>query len=451
MKDWRAKPSPGGIIGIALTVLALAAFGFVLWLTLSAALQTSEENPSLGANLGTFGLALATCGLALVVALLAYRTWRFFQMHYYLDRNAIKIELGGKKQLIPLANVRYVMPAEALLDRLRQETYGEDAPPPAGQRDDGVKVRTYSQPRTSTVTAERVETTSAADSSIDEIGEVEIIQGEVVEEAEAVEAEIIEARVIEEPEVVEAEVLEGMSAADSGDNPEVYNLAATRETTEDDPSPKSEPKKEPSIPQYVAFKVKTRPLTNWPGFYTNQGWLASLGEIQFYSTQPFAKTLLVGTTDTTYAISPADAKQFMVEYRLRRNLGAIEAVEEEVVRGKFLSHPLWHDWLGRGLILAGVVANLALFAFLLWRFADLPPIVRLHYNKFGVVDRLESASAILWLPGLGLATAIINSILGALLHPRERVPALLLYGSIIAVQLMVWIAALGIIATSGPN
>lgn len=446
MKDWRAKPSIGGIIGIVLTVLALAAFGVVLWLTLSAALQPgSEDNLNPGANLGTFGLILADCAIALVVALLAYRTWRFFRLHYYLDRNAIQIELGGKKQIIPLANVRYVLPADALLDRLRQETYGEDAPPEAaGQRDDGVKVRTHSQPRTRTTTAERVETTSAADSSVDEITDAEIIEAEVIEDEE------VESRVIE-AEVVDADFFEASPAADSGDNEEVYNLSATEEIPEPEKKPEDELKKEKErdIPQYVAFKVKTRPLTSWPGFYTNHGWLASLGEVRFYSTQPFAKTLLVRTNDTTYAISPSDSKQFMIEYRLRRNLGAIEAVEEEVVKGKFLSHPLWHDWLGRGLILLGVLANLALFAFLLWRFSDLPPIMRLHYNKFGVVDRLEAASAILWLPGLGLAAAVGNSVLGALIHMRERVPALLLYGSIIAVQLMTWIAAIGIIVSSG--
>jgi hypothetical protein len=445
MKDWRAKPSIGGIVGIVLTVLALAAFGVVLWLTFSAALETSdsEEISSPGANLGTFGLVLACCGLALIIAFLVYRTWRFYQIHYYLDRNAITVELGGKKQIIPLANVRYVVPAEKLLDQLRQDAYGEDAPTDPQERDDGVKFRTFSQPRARVATAERTETTSAADSSFDDFDSPAIVEGEVIE-AETVEAEVTE--VIDAVEV-EVEVIEGSPAADSGSAPEVVEGAETQASPAEPEPVKTA--KAPDVPGHVAFNVKTRPLTSWPGFYTNQGWLASIGEVQFYSTQPFAKTLLVSTTNTTYAISPVDFKQFMIEYRLRRNLGAIEDVEEEVVKGRFLSHPLWKDWLGRGLILAGVLANLALFAFILWRFQDLPPIVRLHYNKFGVVDRLESASAILWLPGLGLLSAIVNSVLGALIHPRERVPALLLYGSILAVQLMVWIAALGIMINSG--
>jgi len=97
----------------------------------------------------------------------------------------------------------------------------------------------------------------------------------------------------------------------------------------------------------------------------------------------------------------------------------------------------------------GVLLNLALFTFLFSRFPELPPTMRLHYNKYGLVDRLESVSAILWLPYIGLATAVVNSLLGALLQPRERIPAHLLYGSIIAVQLMVWIAAIGIIVSSG--
>lgn len=417
--NWRAKPSLGGAIGIALSILAFAAFGAVLWQTLSAALESYDDDPSPGANLGTFGLGLAAFGLALLVVLLAYRTWRFFQVRYYLDRNAIKIELGGKRQVIPLANVRQVITAESLLEALRQGAYGEEIPTKAGERSDGTKVNAYSQPRTQTI-AQRVETTNAADS----------------DEEDSFWSEVAES------EVVEAEVIEGTPAADSDNHSVVSKLP-----TEGGQKPAE--KKRPEVHRKVAFKVKTRPLTSWPGFYTNQGWLASLGEIQFYSTEPFAKTVLVRTANKTYALSPAEPKQFITEYRLRRNLGAIEAVEEGIIRGKFLSHPLWHDWLGRGLILTGVLANLALFAFLLSRFADLPPILRLHYNKFGVVDRLESASAIFWLPAIGLFTAIINSIIGAILHPLERVPALLLYGSIIAVQLLIWIAAIGIIVTSG--
>ncbi len=433
MNNWRAKPSVGGALGIALTGFALAVFGLLLWLTLNFALESYDDDPHYGANLGTFGLALATCAAALVVALLAYRTWRFFQTHYYLDRNAIKIELGGKQQIIPLANVRQVLPADTLLESLRQEAYGGEKPPEAGRRDDGVRVRTFSQPRsTTTTTAHRVETaTEAADSSLDEQ-----IGSEVVEV---------------EGEVLKTEFDDGITAADGGRPENLSSSQPISDNSSQNNLGKPPEKKAAPVPGFVAFKVKTKLLTSWPGFYTNQGWLASLGEIQFYSTQPFPKTLLVRTTNTTYAISPADPQQFMTEYKLRRNLGAIESVEEEVVRGKFLTHPLWHDWLGRGLILLGVVINLALFAFLLSRFADFPPIIRMHYNKFGVVDRLESSISILWLPLIGLLTAFTNSILGTWLHPRERVPALLLYGSIIAIQIMTWIATIGILATSGAS
>ncbi|MEI6047066.1 MAG: hypothetical protein WCS37_22200 [Chloroflexota bacterium] len=151
MMNWRAKPSLGGAIGIALSILAFAAFGAVLWQTLSAALESYDDDPSPGANLGTFGLGLAAFGLALLVVLLAYRTWRFFQVRYYLDRNAIKIELGGKRQVIPLANVRQVITAESLLEALRQGAYGEEIPTKAGERSDGTKVNAYSQPRTQTI------------------------------------------------------------------------------------------------------------------------------------------------------------------------------------------------------------------------------------------------------------------------------------------------------------
>ncbi len=435
MKNWRAKPSIGGYFGIGLTLVTLAGFGLLLWLTLTAALETYEDNPTPGANLGTFGLALACVGLALVAVLLAYRTWRFYRLRYSLDRNAIKIELGDRQQVIPLSHIRYVVPADKLLDYLREETYGEEAArPDTLKRKDGGQAQTFSQPRRQTATAQRTEaTTSAADGSLDD--DAFFNNSTEIAAADAIEGE-----------VVEAEFVEVSSAADGGSDFEPEQIETV---SEDEPEPEPVTKKVNSVPNFVAFKVKTRPLTSWPGYYTNKGYLASIGPVQFYSTQPFAKTLLIHTEQTTYALSPANFKEFMTEFQLRRNLGAIEAVEEEVVPGKFLSHPLWRDWLGRGLIALGVLLNLALFAFIFWRFADLPPTIRLHYNKFGVVDRLEPAISILWLPVIGLIATLTNSTLGALLHPRERVPALLLYGSIIIVQLMVWIAAIGIIVISG--
>jgi hypothetical protein len=50
----------------------------------------------------------------------------------------------------------------------------------------------------------------------------------------------------------------------------------------------------------------------------------------------------------------------------------------------------------------------------------------------------------MWLPLIGLLALFFNSIFGAIVHVKDRIPALLLYASTIVVQFMVWVAVLSI-------
>src|SRR4051812_3758505 len=125
MKDWRALPSKGGLIGIIFTGVAAVIFGLAVWVTIMAAtapdvvqaVQSPDADPDTpaelltvptGNNIGTFFLALLCVVLLLVVIYLAYQTRKFFALRYSLDRNAIRINLGDSQQVIPLANVRYM-------------------------------------------------------------------------------------------------------------------------------------------------------------------------------------------------------------------------------------------------------------------------------------------------------------------------------------------------------
>ena len=116
MNNWRSLPSPGGWIGIGLTVVAAVGFGVVLVITLANAIAADNA----GANPGTFLLGLATIALLLVTLFLGWRSWCFFRLRYYLDRNAITIDLGDSRQVIPLANIQEVVTASELLFTLKE-------------------------------------------------------------------------------------------------------------------------------------------------------------------------------------------------------------------------------------------------------------------------------------------------------------------------------------------
>ena len=253
MKDSRALPSRGGLIGIILTVVAVILLGIAIWLTWQSATATTvqpaiqapdsgstddSQTPDLvyvstGTNLGTFGLGLVCFGLLLVVLYLAYQTRRFFALRYTLDRNAITIDLGDRKQTIPLANIRHLVPASSVLNQMRERVYGSK--PGSSTPATGTNTKAY--PRTtpavvSEPTATLVETepaevqtevqtetqnqetengpsysytqTAAADSSIEKLESVEVIPVETQVETQ-VEAEEIEARPVEDIEYTDIE------------------------------------------------------------------------------------------------------------------------------------------------------------------------------------------------------------------------------------------------------
>lgn len=492
MKDWRALPSKGGLIGIGLTAAVAILFGLSVWLTWLAATAvqvqvtqiedtTPDTPPDLvtvptGTNLGTFFLALLSCGLLVAVFYLAYQTRRYFALRYSLDRNAITVDLGDRKQLIPLANIRHVVPAETVLTQMKERVLNQDEDKPEPKNVSSRVAYPRQQPfstirpeTTEANPAEQVEPleteiaqdemddrgrsyrltqTAAADASLEHLEPIEVVQAEYVEveigkdyfdpdEPDSEEAEITE---------IEAETIEVRALS--------MNLNATRnreegqgKTAEEPVSDKTQP--DPFEMGSVNFTVKPGLFNSWPGFYLNRSNVATLGPVQFYSTQPLAKTLLIRTTQQTYAISPRDRQQFVTEFNLRRRLGAIEPVEEGIIKGQFLSHPLWHDRLGRSIIFVGVLLNLLLFAFLIWRFNDLPLTLRIHFNKLGEVDRIGDRGELMLLPFIGLLAVVGNNVLGAILHPKERIVAYLLYGSAVLVQCLTAIALLVIMALSG--
>jgi hypothetical protein len=488
MKDWRALPSKGGLIGSIFTGLAAILFGLAVWVTWQAAtatelveaVQSEDANPDIppelltipsGNNLGTFGLALLCVALLLVVIYLAYQTRKFFALRYSLDRNAIQVHLGDSRQVIPLANVRYMLPAEVVLARAKEKgtnaadmgqarstaasankAYSPKAVPPAS---------TELEPEMVEVDADQLDTngrsyqltrTAAADSDLEHLENIEIETAEFVEISDG-----------ETPSnAVRAEGSDVMTGRDLSSR-EYRTLAIDFEEPGTEgagtgPDTSAESSAGKSIPDQnetttTATEIETgkgsrRPFNSWPGFYLNRSRVPALGLIQFYSTRELEGTLLIRTDRQTYAISPRDRQQFITEFNLRKRLGAIEPVQEGIVNGTLLSHPLWHDKLGRGLILAGILLNMALYFFLLLKYNNFPEILRIHFNKVGQVDRLGDRGELMLMPFIGLVTVVTNSFVGAFLQVKESIPAYLLYAAGVLLQFLVGIALIVILIVS---
>jgi hypothetical protein len=458
MKNWRPLPSMGGILGIILITFAAIAFALAVGLTWQAAnavevvqAVTGEENPDVvpelltvpaGANLGTFGLALLSFGLLVLVLVLAYHTFRYFKLQYGLDRNAVTIEMGDRTQVIPLANIRQMVLASSVMNQQRNRVYGPGDPSSGGT---GATNKAYPRTKmgetateaenleTATKTLDETEvaefTAGAADASYEKFAKVEVIAPETASAStndEATDAETV--RFVELDE-------KPKSNGNGSTSPELEKAVAGAASTMQSGGS-------------VNFSVQRKLFTWWKGFYLNRARVNTLGNVQFYATQPLEKTVLIRTDKQIYAISPQNAEQFVTEFKLRRRLGAIEPVDEVVLPGQFLSHPLWTDKIGRSLILAAVLANVLMFVVLLATWTALPPILKIHFNKFGDVDRIGERAELMALPFLGLLALVGNTVLGALLHPKERIPAYVLYFAAILLQLLTAIAILVILIVS---
>jgi hypothetical protein len=164
---------------------------------------------------------------------------------------------------------------------------------------------------------------------------------------------------------------------------------------------------------------------SWPGYLVGRGQIEGIGRTLFYATEPVVGQLLVVTSTRAYGISPADPDGFLDAFEIRQHMGPIKLLSYERRQPDFLSWPIWRDRLAHLLLALGLGGNLILFAYLCWRY--------------------PSRADIFKLPVIGLVALIVNSSLGVLIHSRQRAGAYLLWGGVIVVQLLSWLAALNII------
>ncbi|MFB0534388.1 MAG: DUF1648 domain-containing protein [Anaerolineae bacterium] len=114
------------------------------------------------------------------------------------------------------------------------------------------------------------------------------------------------------------------------------------------------------------------------------------------------------------------------------------------VIGLVLSKVEGLDRLVHVLLVLGLLLNLALFAYVGWRFRALPESLPLHFDILGQPDRFGVRSEIFKLPAIGLLLLVLNSLLGLAVQRWEKLGAYLLLGAATVVQMLFWLAALNI-------
>lgn len=170
---------------------------------------------------------------------------------------------------------------------------------------------------------------------------------------------------------------------------------------------------------------------SWLGHHVGRGEIDRIGEVMFYSTHQAAEQVLyVMTSERTYAISVEDPHAFAREIQLRQELGPTAGVRHHVEREGTAAQPFWEDDRARVMVLAALVACLALWAYVVERYASLPPTLSLSFPP-GVVSELVSVSgreALFALPRSATAILAINFAAGVVAHASSRVAGYVLFG-----------------------
>jgi hypothetical protein len=168
-------------------------------------------------------------------------------------------------------------------------------------------------------------------------------------------------------------------------------------------------------------------------------------EAVFYSTGARTDELSIVTAARSYVIAPSNPTGFLSAVRARRRLGPTQSLEQVRRDGGLAGLPVWRDGVALGLAATAAVANAALFGYVAFLYPRLPEIVPLM-SEAGQVQLLGAKDRLWELPAIGLVVLLTNTALGFALHRRER-PATYSLGAIaVVVQVLVWSAALSVMA-----
>jgi uncharacterized membrane protein len=103
------------------------------------------------------------------------------------------------------------------------------------------------------------------------------------------------------------------------------------------------------------------------------------------------------------------------------------------------------DRLVHILLVLGLLLNLALFAYIGWRYQALPESLPLHFDILGHPDRFGVRGEIFKLPAIGLILLVLNSLFGLVIHRWEKLAGHVLLGVTLVVQVLFWLATLNIV------
>jgi len=185
----------------------------------------------------------------------------------------------------------------------------------------------------------------------------------------------------------------------------------------------------------------------WPGLRAGYGAIEGIGPTLFFATGPLRGQVILTTPTLAYALSPADPTTFIQVVRQRLDMGPSQTVDHASRQPALLTWNFWTDRMGLALLVSALIVLTLLFGYISLRYPSLADLQPLHFDAIGQPDRYGTRAQVFTLPFIGLLALIANGGLGFLLYQRQRPASYLLWSGALGVQLLVWVATLGILTS----
>ncbi len=169
---------------------------------------------------------------------------------------------------------------------------------------------------------------------------------------------------------------------------------------------------------------------NWWGCHIGTADVKRVGYTLFYSTHSHADEILyLVTREESYALTVPDQAAFAEEIQDRAAMGPLRHVDHRSRVTGVAALPFFHDRLAMATAAFGVIPAVALCGYLFWAYPGLPNVIQIAFPSLGSVVRVGDKSALLKIAYLGLAILAMNSLLGVILHTRERAAGIWLFSA----------------------
>lgn len=184
----------------------------------------------------------------------------------------------------------------------------------------------------------------------------------------------------------------------------------------------------------------------WRGYRIGRAVVQDQPVLVFAAYRSPADLLYVQTARAVYAIAPGDTTRFAEEVKRRIALGPSTTEAQRNRRWLPWQLSAWHDRFALGLLGAGLVVNLALFAYGAFTMPAVPEETVLRLSPVGAAEATGPRGELLLLPLTGLGVLVVNAALGILLHLWERFAAYLALATGVIVQGLLFLATVRLLS-----